>query len=36
MASVWPRIVGRWYLYGPNFDDRYYKRIMFMVRHATA
>ena len=31
MASVWPKIVRHWFLYGPTFDDRFYKRVMFMV-----
>jgi hypothetical protein len=31
MASVFPKIIGRWYLAGPNYDDRFFKRISLLL-----
>lgn len=35
MASVWPKIAGRWYLSGPTFDDRFHRRVMLLVLHVA-
>lgn len=31
MARVWPKLVLRWYVYGPSFDDRFHRRFTILL-----